>query len=126
MFVQHSIQFPKARKHNLIIKELTDETLVYDRENDQAHCLNKTAALVWKNCDGEKSIADIRKSLAGSVADPMDDAVIWMALDELEKFKLMAQVPTRTNAFAGVTRRQMMRTLGVAAVDLTVIVSIVA
>jgi len=39
---------PRARKDGLVIKELVNETLVYDLERDEAHCLNQTAALVWK------------------------------------------------------------------------------
>ena len=41
-------QLPRARTSELIVKELPDETLVYDLANDKAHCLNHTAALVWK------------------------------------------------------------------------------
>jgi hypothetical protein len=32
---------PTARKDQLIVKELDDETLVYDLERDEAHCLNQ-------------------------------------------------------------------------------------
>ncbi len=46
---------PVARHKNLIVKELPDETLIYDLDSDKAHCLNQTAALVWKNCDGTRS-----------------------------------------------------------------------
>jgi len=44
----HPAQLPLARKDQLIVKEVDDEVLVYDLKTDQAHCLNKTAALVWK------------------------------------------------------------------------------
>ena len=39
---------PRARKDGLVIKELVNETLVYDLERDEAQCLNQTAPLVWK------------------------------------------------------------------------------
>ncbi len=39
---------PHGRKDGLVVKELGNETLVYDLERDEAHCLNQTAALVWK------------------------------------------------------------------------------
>src|SRR6266851_4917843 len=98
-------QLPLARTDQLIVKEVDDEVLVYDLKTDQAHCLNKTAAEVWKNCDGEKSISEINKLLNPSVAEPVNEAMVWMALDELEKFKLMAQVPAEANVFAGMSRR---------------------
>ncbi|MDQ5844969.1 MAG: PqqD family protein, partial [Acidobacteriota bacterium] len=56
---------PLARQSSLIVKELEDETLVYDQETDQAHCLNETAALVWKNCDGRNSVNEIARLLSG-------------------------------------------------------------
>lgn len=40
--------YPQARRTGLSIQELPDETLIYDRENDQANCLNATAAEIWK------------------------------------------------------------------------------
>ena len=52
---------PLARTESLIIKELADETLIYDTQRDKAHCLNSTAALVWKNCDGKRSVNDLRE-----------------------------------------------------------------
>ena len=39
---------PRAHTDGLVIKELPNETLVYDLKTDEAHCLNQTAALVWK------------------------------------------------------------------------------
>ena len=39
---------PAAREEGLIIQEMADEVLVYDRERYKAHCLNQTAALVWR------------------------------------------------------------------------------
>ena len=54
------LNIPLARKECLVIKELPDETLVYDTKHDKAHCLNNTAALVWKNCDGKRTITQLR------------------------------------------------------------------
>ena len=117
---------PKARTDQLIIKELPDETLVYDRETDKAHCLNRTAATVWKNCDGQTSVKDISASLGVGSEAPVDEEIVWLALQQLEQFKLLEQAPNPPQTFAGMTRRQLMRNLGVAAVALPVVVSIVA
>jgi hypothetical protein len=43
---------PQARTEGLTVRELAEETLVYDKERHKAHCLNRTAACVWKHCDG--------------------------------------------------------------------------
>jgi coenzyme PQQ synthesis protein D (PqqD) len=120
------VLMPKARKNQLIIKELPDETLVYDQASDKAHCLNETAAIVWKNCDGKNSIAEITASLGTQAERPVDETLVWLALEQLEKFKLLEDVPTVPRVFAGMSRRHLMRNLGVAAVALPMVVSIIA
>ena len=124
--MQHSIHLPNARKENLIIKELDDETLVYDRENDQAHCLNSTAARVWQLCNGQRSLTEIAQFLAEQTETKADDRIVWLALDQLQKFNLLdvaAQAPVH---LAGLNRRQLVRNVGLAALALPVIMSIAA
>ena len=50
---------PVARKRELVVQESGEETLVYDLVSNRASCLNQTSALVWKHCDGSKTIGDI-------------------------------------------------------------------
>jgi hypothetical protein len=120
----HSQQLPLARTEQLIVKEVDDEVLVYDLKTDQAHCLNKTAALVWKHCDGEKSIAEISTYLTAERKTAVDESMVRLALSELEKFELLEKGSNPATIFGGVSRRQVIRTLGVAAVALPVIISI--
>ena len=47
-------QVPVARKQGLVVQEMPDEVLIYDLDTNKAHCLNQTAAFVWKSCDGKK------------------------------------------------------------------------
>lgn len=117
---------PKARKDRLIVKDLPDETLVYDLESDDARCLNSTAAAVWKNCDGITPVSKVVSDLGEQAGGAVDENVVWLALDQLEKSRLLDGQPVNQNLFTNVTRRQLMRGLGVAAIALPVIVSIVA
>ena len=48
---------PRARQDELVVEELSDETLVYDLKRHKANCLNRTAALVWQDCDGQTSVS---------------------------------------------------------------------
>lgn len=121
MITDRSAQLPKARTEKLIIKELPDETLVYDLDADLAHCLNPTANAVWKNCDGSKSITDIGKSIEREIGTRVDDNVVWLALDQLEEHKLLAV----SAAKSAIGRRKLIRNLGVTALALPAIVSIV-
>jgi hypothetical protein len=117
---------PVARTESLIVKEVDGETLVYDETNDAAHCLNNTAARIWKNCDGQKTVSEISEILSAESNTNVKDEVVWLALDQLEKFKLLAEAPARPGFLAGMTRRQMVARLGIAAIALPAIVSIVA
>ncbi|HKO43234.1 MAG TPA: PqqD family protein [Pyrinomonadaceae bacterium] len=116
---------PRARQASLIIKEVDDETLVYDVEADKAHCLNTTAAQVWKSCDGKTSVEEIATQMSSTDGAPVDESLVWLALDQLEKFKLLDEAPAKPAMLAGLTRRQMVARLGIAAAALPAIVSIV-
>ena len=115
---------PLARKDSLIVQALSDETLVYDRERDKAHCLNLSAALVWKHCDGNTTIPEIAQALESELKTTIDDRVVWLALDELEKNHLL-QAGGRAYA-ANISRRQLVRTRGLMTVSIPVITTIVA
>jgi hypothetical protein len=54
---------PKAKTERLIVREIDGETLVYDRGRAAASCLNGFAARVWRECDGETSVAAIAAAL---------------------------------------------------------------
>ncbi len=118
---------PLARKEGLVIQELPDEVLVYDLDRDRAHCLNQTAAFVWQHCDGRTSPVEIARSLGQKVNAPVDEKVVWFAIDQLGRNHLMASLPVPPQSVAGLNRREMVRVLGIAAaVAVPVVASIVA
>lgn len=55
----NNAQNPVARQSGLVVQEMPEEVLVYDLETNKAHCLNQSAAFVWKSCDGKNSVMDI-------------------------------------------------------------------
>ncbi len=119
-------QFPIARGEDLIVEELPDEVLVYDLKTDEAHCLNRTAALIWKNCDGEKTTGDIAAVLERELKTPMSIQVVMLGLDELAGYHLLKE---DTSAPTGLrlSRRRLIQNLGLtAALALPVIISISA
>jgi hypothetical protein len=129
------LTLPKMRKHDLIVDELPDEVLVYDVKRDRAHCLNRTAALVWERCDGHTTPAEIARRLPLEFdADGLPQAeqrrreeLVWLALGQLNDIDLLEQTVTAPAEFARLSRRQMIRGLGLAAaVAVPVITSIVA
>ena len=120
---------PRARQDELVVEELQDETLVYDLKRHKARCLNRTAALVWRCCDGQTSVADVAALLEEQLATPTDEAVVWMALDRLDRAHLLREPVTLPADRAQYSRREVLRTLRRAAgisLLLPVIESIVA
>ncbi|MFL6228861.1 MAG: PqqD family protein [Pyrinomonadaceae bacterium] len=117
---------PRARTDELIVRELHDEVLVYDLARDKAHCLNQTAALVWRHCDGLTSVAELARVLSRETDAPVDERVVWLALKQLSRDRLLeaGAIPPQPG---GLNRRQMMRVLGRAAVvALPLVTTIVA
>lgn len=53
-----------TRRSDLRIQQVDEELLVLDDENGYIHQLNPTASVVWQQCDGKSSIAEIAKRLS--------------------------------------------------------------
>jgi hypothetical protein len=106
-----STGFPQARKDGVVVRELPDELLVYDLERHKAHCLNQTAAAVWRHCDGETSASEIGFRLAREFSTPVDEDLVWLALDELSKLDLLESPVLRPGP--GMSRAKLVRRVGV-------------
>ncbi|HVG33093.1 MAG TPA: PqqD family protein [Pyrinomonadaceae bacterium] len=118
---------PRARRAQLIVKELPNETLVYDEESHEAHCLNQTAAFVWRHCDGHTSIAKMGRLLEKQAKTKVPEQLVWSALEQLEKSHLLEGPAPRPMLTEGMSRRELIRRLGIGtALALPVVVSIVA
>ena len=118
---------PRARKQGLVVQKLPDETLVYDLDRDLAHCLNQTSSLVWRRCDGRTTTKEIALSLTRSLKQPVDEKIVWLALDQLDRNHLLSEESFIPRTVAGMNRREVVRALGVsAAIAIPAVISIVA
>jgi hypothetical protein len=115
----------RKREEGLIVREVDGETLVYDRRRHKAHCLNRAAALVWRQCDGTTSVADLAKLLHEHLQIPADEAVVWLALDRLARAHLLAERVERAEP-ERFSRRDLARKLGIATVAVPVVMTILA
>src|SRR5258705_13884787 len=124
----HMEKMPQTRRSGLIIQEVDSEILIYDQDTKKAHCLNQTAAKVWKYCDGETTLADACSALSRDLDTPVDEKLIWYAVDQFSKDNLLEkEIEPPAFIIAGMNRRQMVRTLGLAAVvAVPLVTSIVA
>jgi len=116
---------PAARRDGLVVKQLDEEILVYDTKREKAHCLNRTAALVWESCDGRTTIDGIVAKLRAGSEDSINENTVSLAIAQLAETNLLiANVDIGSNAL---TRRQLMRAVGIGAlVAVPVITSIIA
>jgi len=118
---------PRARQEDLVIEGLGDETLVYDMRSHQAHCLNRTAALVWNRCDGRSTVSEMSATLEKELHLPVNADVIWLALEQLGKAKLLSDRLSGADSQPLMSRRALIKQLGLgAAVALPLVTSILA
>ena len=113
---------PVARRGGVLIRELQGELLVYERGEHRAHCLNRTAATVFQNADGTRTVADLARLLAPQGDPAESEAVVGEALARLAEAGLLEVRETA----AGWSRREVVRRVGLgAAVLLPAVASIV-
>lgn len=116
---------PLARTSEIVVLELPDETLVYDTRVTQAHCLNETAAFVWRHCDGRNTATDISRLVSDHFKTSVDADFVWLALDQLQERGLLAdRIPDRKHLSS---RRELIRKVGIASIiAVPIIASLVA
>jgi hypothetical protein len=103
---------PLARHQGLTVREMPEETLVYDLERNKAHCLNRTSALVWKHCDGKTTVERLAARMRDELATPDAVAVVQLALEQLSRRHLLAEEMSPISAEARLSRREALKRLG--------------
>lgn len=118
---------PERRADGLLIREIPEETLVYDLKRHRAYCLNRTAARVWSYCDGETTVAEMAARLRREIAAPADAELVRLALDRLERAHLLQSLRDDGGPRQPYSRREVARRLGLVgklAVLLPVVLSV--
>ena len=118
-------QIPVARKQGLVVQEMPEEVLIYDLDTNKAHCLNNTAAFVWKSCDGNNSVADIAKMFEVDAGKPVQEDLVWLAIEQLnDKNLLNGELAAN---FKGQSRRDVIKKIGFASmIALPIVASLAA
>jgi len=80
---------PLARKSGIFAENLPEEVVLYDKTHDKVHCLNKTAAAVWENSDGSKTVDELTRAVEAKSGAPTDRKLVLQALEELEEAGLL-------------------------------------
>lgn len=105
---------PARRTEGLVVTELMGEALVYDLEAHRAHCLNPPAAVVFKHCDGSRSVEELARLLKRELGAPADADCVWLALERLGSAGLLQQRVRRPPEAGRLSRRELVRRVGLA------------
>ena len=119
---------PQARNDHLVIKQVADETLVYDLERHRAYCLNAAAGLIWDQCDGRTDANHMAAVLQRELGLPRDEDVVQLGLTGLNKAHLLIERLAPPLLTARYSRRKFLVKAGVVglAVLLPTVISIVS
>jgi hypothetical protein len=102
---------PRTRQARLIIQELDEELLVYDTTRHDVHCLNRSAALVWRCCDGRRTVPELAREVAALQGGTESEEIVWCALDQLAERHLLEEATEREILATTLTRRELMQRL---------------
>ena len=106
---------PLARTDGVLTETVDGELLVYDLDGDIASHLNRTAALVWRNCDGRHTVGELLVLVVEQLGETADEDVVLMALDSLSEHGLISSgYEERDGAAVALSRRRFFRRVGVA------------
>lgn len=104
---------PRARTSQIVTRDLGDELLVYDLERHKAYCLNQVAMQVFRHCDGKTTIPSMARRIGDALSIPVDERAVRLGLARLERAHLLGGPAVQV---LRTTRREMLSTLGRAAV----------
>jgi hypothetical protein len=94
--------------------------LIRNEQGELVLSLNRSAAVVWRSSDGNRTVADLVEVLSDELGERADEDQVLVALDELARHGLIESgYDERDPAAARLSRRQFVRRVGaVAAVAL--------
>ena len=113
--------FPNARNENIVVRNIGDETLIYDLVSNRAFCLNATLAKVYSVCDGKITFEEFKSRHS------FTDDLIYFSLDELRRENLIKTDTQYQSPLALLTRREIAKRVGLSTlIALPLITSLVA
>ena len=99
----------KPKRIEALARELHDELLVYDRQRHRVHCLNKIAAAVWLECNGEATVPEIAKKLENPMRIDGDDVLVRLAVAKLGKAGLLEKSDAAFDGAEFLSRRDVLK-----------------
>ncbi len=117
---------PKARTEALLVERIDAETVVYDLDSGDVHCLSPLAAAAYEYCDGHTAVSRIAELAQERLGEPVTEDEISAAVAQLDERSLLETPPLILRE--GISRRDLAKRsakLGAAAATVPLITSIV-
>src|SRR5277367_2519679 len=102
------------KRKPMIVRQLRDELLVYDKKSKKAYCLNTTAADVWGLCDGKRTTEKIVRHFGSTEESVIDENMTRLTLRKLQRSGLLTTGVIEGKRIAIPSRRLVLKKLGVA------------
>ncbi len=103
---------PRARSTDLLLQSTGDDLVVFDQQRNTTHTLNRTAALVFEQADGTRSVADLAALLQAKLNETADEDLVLMTLDKLRRAHLLEDAGPRSAETLRASRRRFVRKIG--------------
>jgi hypothetical protein len=75
-----------VRKPEISVNEVGSETLLYSKDAGAIHILNPTAELIWKLCDGNHTVEDMKRKITSSFSVDVGHDIVKDIKNILEQF----------------------------------------
>jgi hypothetical protein len=88
------------RVDDLVCERVEKELLVYRHPTGETHALNEAAAVVFELCDGTHPRATMAAEVSRRCGLPPDEAIVDLALADLEETIMMTSAEAQPTIFA--------------------------
>jgi hypothetical protein len=105
--------FPRARRKDLLVEDLGGELLIFDVSANRAHCLNGSAAAIWRHCDGTRSLASLAEQLFPGLEASAGEHLVNVGIERLRRRRLVDH--RGLEARVDLSKRQMMKKMAILA-----------
>src|SRR5271157_5889818 len=90
------------------------ELLIYDVSSDRAHCLNESAAAIWRHCDGTRSVYKLANHLFPKLQASDATQIVRVGLERLRRRRLIESAPIESQQ-VDLSKRQMLKKVAILA-----------
>jgi hypothetical protein len=99
---------PRARRSGFLIKDVGDQLVMFDQSGQRLHVLSRTSALVWRLCDGKRTVADLVELVGAEFGAPVNESLITLALEQLDEAHLLERPFAAATGDGGLSRRDLL------------------